>query len=213
MHTHLILERLYRLPPWRPRRRLLKRLLNSVVAFVQRYTTWLTVGSVVFSVLIGSHIYYYNELLDLQSNVETSRAQIEVAQQRRNHIQRNMMQLLRFYARYERDVLKDVTTLRTDEKAEKAATPLQALARLDAVAEQYPNLQLNHTVQQFSDSIVASETMIATRAAEYNEAVNIYTNVLNQFPGNVFGPLLGFRNEGYYTPEDPSVLEYHELTP
>ena len=51
------------------------------------------------------------------------------------------------------------------------------------------------------------------RIMDYNSAVNRYTTVLNMFPGNVFGKVLGFETVDYYVPEDPSVLEYRVLEP
>jgi LemA protein len=170
-------------------------------------------GSLGATLWVISHIYYYNLLLDEQSNVQTARAQIEVAEQRRNHVQRNLLQLLRYHATYEHQVLKEVTAMRKPEKSDAPASPMEALARLNAVAEQYPNLGLNQTVQQFSQSTIESETLVATRIAQYNDAVNIYSNTLTQFPGNIFGHLMGFQNESYFTPSDQSVLEYRELQP
>lgn len=214
METLPILERLYRLPARKLKRpRPLRWFVRRALAKIQRYTTGLAIASVGLAVWIASHIYYYNMLIDLESNVTTARAQVEVAQQRRNHIQRNLTQLLRYYARYERDVLKDVTGMRTEKKPEPKTAGADALARLDAVAEQYPNLQLNNTVQQMSESIVNSETNVAARTAEYNDAVNIYTNVLHQFPGNIFGKILGFQSYDYFETDDRSVLEYREVQP
>ncbi len=212
MNSRLILERVYRLPAGKlSLTGRVRSLWRKASRKVQRYTTAILFSSVGVSLWVVSHVYYYNLLLDLEMNVRTARAQIEVAEQRRNHIQRNLTQLTRYYARYEHKVLKDVTGLRTAKKPEKVA-PTEALARLDAVAEQYPSLQLNGTVRQFSDSIVDSETLIATRAAEYNEAVNVYTTALGEFPGNIFGRVMGFEPVEYYSP-DKSVLGYHEVKP
>jgi LemA protein len=213
MNTLQILERVYRLPARKLRPRPLRWAWRRLTHAVQRNVTGLTVGSLGVSLWVVSHIYYYNLLLDLESKVETARAQINVAEQRRNHIQRNLTQLLRYHARYERDVLKEVTNLRNTEKPAPGASPVEALARLNAVGEQYPSLQLNNTVQHFSESTVSSETLVATRIADYNDAVNVYTNALGQFPGNIFGPLMGFHAAYYYTPDDPTVLPYHEVKP
>lgn len=215
MNTLPILERLYRLPARKLRRpRPFRWMLRRALDRLQTNAGGLTIAALGFALWIFSHVYYYNLLLDLESNVTTARAQIEVAQERRNHVQRNLMQLLRFYARYERDVLKDLTVVRKGEKApEQQVDPATALARLDAVAEAYPSLQLTKTVQQFSEAIVASESNIEARASEYNQAVNVYINALHQFPGNLFGPIMGFEDHDYYAPADRAALEYREIAP
>lgn len=214
MNTLPILERLYRLPARRlVRPRPLRRLLRSALARLQTHTAGLTITGCGVALWVLSHIYYFNMLAVLESNVITARAQIEVAQERRNHVQRDLTQLLRFYARYEKELLKEVTVIRKRDVPVEKLEPVEALARLDAVAEQYPNLQLTHTVQQLSEAIVTSETNVALRASEYNQAVNLYTNELRQFPGNVFGPVMGFREKPFYSPQEPSALEYRELAP
>ncbi len=216
MRTHLILQRLYRLPARKLRQgSLLRWAWFRLAERAQRHANGPTLGSLLFAILVGSHVYYFNILMELESNVDTARAQIDVAKEKRNHVQRNLTQLLRFHATYEKDVIKDVTELRASSKADKppAATADAQGLHIDAVGEQYPQLLLNTTVHEFSDSIRQSEADVAQRIAEYNRAVNVYTNVLHQFPGNVFGHLLGYRDRPYFTPENESTVTYHELAP
>lgn len=214
MNTLPILERFYRLPPRKLRKtRSWRRLVRRALGRIQRHTLGLSLLSLGVALWILSHVYYYNVLVSLESNVNTARAQIEVAQQRRAHVQLSLTHLLRYYAKYERDVLKEITVVRKGEKAEQKIPIQDALARLDAVAEQYPNLQLSNTVRELSDATVASEASIAERASDYNDAVNAYASVLHQFPGNIFGPVMGFQDKDYFVPEDPSVLLYREVRP
>ena len=180
---------------------------------VRQHTTKLTVAAVVIGAWILAHIYYYNWLYDLETNVQMSYAHIQATEQKRNHIQRNLVRLVRYHAQYERSVMTDLTELRAAEKPAKAETAQQLLARLDAVAEQYPNLNLGGTVDQFSNIIASTEAEIADRIVQYNEAVNVYTTALGQFPANIFAKPLGFGHYDYYRPKDPSVVEYREVKP
>jgi LemA protein len=188
-------------------------------AWVQRYNWRLTFGAAAIAVWIASHLYYFNWLTALEFDVKAAWAQVEAGRQRRAHIQRNLSRLLHYYARYERVLMTDVTQLRTDDnppaEGETEETPGGGLdgllGRLNAVAEQYPELQLTKSVQQFSDAMVTTETDITDRIREYNSAVNRYTSVLNQFPGNMFGKAAGFEPADFYSPDDQSVLEYREV--
>jgi LemA protein len=213
VETPLILQRLYRLPPPRPRRRFLQRVGRRAVQWVQRHTSRLAIGSVIAGAWIVSHLYYYNVLVTQEFNVIAAWAQVEATRQKRDHVQRDLTQLVRYYARYERGVLEQMTTLRTKDKSPAPAPSEQLLGRLDAVAEQYPSLNLDRSVHQFSQVITATESEITERIVAYNAAVNIYTTTLNSFPGIVFGRLLGFRDLQYYKPDDPSALDYREVTP
>jgi hypothetical protein len=214
LDTREILTRLYQLPPRQPRRRLLRRLWIAFLDRAQRHANKLVIGTLIGGMWISSHIYYYNILLDLEANTDTAMAQIAVAEQKRDHVRRSLTQLLRFHAGYERDVLKELTTLRgPSQRPEKAAPSDGALARLDAVGEQYPSLQLTMTVKQISDSLVVAEMDVAKRIYDYNDAVNMYTARLHQFPGNLMGRALGFKDREHYQPKEEASLDFKEVTP
>lgn len=215
METPLILERLYRLSPRRPRRRFLLRLRSQLIEWVKRHTSRLAIGSLAAGAWIVSHVYYYNLLVTQECDVLAARAQIEATKRKRDHVQRDLTQLVRYYAQYERGVLQQMTALRTkgSAPAPAPASPEQLLAKLDAVGEQYPELNLDASVQQFSELITATESEITDRIIAYNTSVNVYTTTLNSFPGVVFGRLLGFDDWEFYKPEDPSALDYKEVKP
>ena len=215
MDTRQILDRFYRLPEARPGRlsSLLRRGAATFWNWVRDHTPRLAVGAVAVGVWVIAHVYYYNTLLDLEMNVTAARAQIGASEQKRGHIQRNLVRLVRYYAAYERGVMKDLTELRTAESAGDAVPAQIMLARLDAVAEQYPKLELGGTVVQFSQIINEMETEITERIVSYNEAVNVYTTALGQFPAIVFGRPLGFGPYEYYQPKDSAVTEYREVEP
>ena len=222
MDTRLILHRLYRLdePHLTLARRLggrVRRVRRKLVNWVGQRSTRLALGALAVGGWIAGHIYYYNRLYDLETNVYMAEAQIQAAEQKRSHIQRNLVKLVRYYATYERSVMNDLTVLRTQDSPKPPTSDgdsaQQLLARLDAVAEQYPNLNLTQSVQQLSEIIADTETEIVDRIGAYNEAVNIYTTYLGQFPANIFGRPLGFERVDYYRPKDPSVVDYREVAP
>jgi LemA protein len=180
---------------------------------MQRHATGLVIGSLILAFWIASHVYYYNVLLDFEARTDTAMAQIIVAEQKRDHIQRSLTQLLRFHANHERDTLKELTALRgTNAHTEKPAGS-ESLARFDAVGEQYPTLQVATTVNQFSVALVNAETDVAKRIYDYNDAVNMYTAQLQQFPGNMFHKQLGFRHREHYQPKDPGSTDFREVAP
>lgn len=218
MNTGMILERLYRFPLHRKSlRSRLRGLVHGTTAWVRDRASMLSVGSIVFAAWLVGHVYYYNRLVLLESDVTCARAQIDAVEQKRHHIQVNLTRLLRYYAQYERTVLDETTKMRTakgvPDAAEASPSLTDLLARLNAVAEQYPNLNLGKNVQQMSDSIMQSEDEIAKRIMAYDEAVNTYTNLLGTFPGNVFGKVLRFKDYQYYEPEDRSDLRFREVQP
>jgi LemA protein len=245
---------MYGIGPRKPRRglawrlarkiRSLRMLWSTLLFRLQRYNVHLVLFSFVVALWLVTHIYYYNQLTFLEQSVEVAWAQVEVGEQKRNHVSRNLLALARYYAKYERDTMSDVTRLRvkpetppppshaepTPKGAGEAvadasltkqgqladverASPQQLLGQLRMVAEQYPSLQLNNTVQQFSKTVVDSEGEIAERIMAYNMAVHVYMTRRTQFPVRLFASMLGFGVREFYAPDNRAVLDYRELKP
>lgn len=212
LSTPTILERLYRVPKRRRRERLLEiqqkigRWLES-----QRWSAAVLISVTLIFCLAGG--YYYNMLFSLESNVQAAHAKIEAGQQRRNHIKRNLVQLLLFYARYEQGLMKDLTAMRSQgqKSGDTGRDVMGLLGRLNAVAEQYPTLHLTNTVELFMNGTVATESEIASYIINYNETVNIYRTTKKSFPAKIFSAMLGFKDYPFYQPEDPKVLPFKEL--
>jgi len=102
-------------------------------------------------------------------------------------------------------VVDESTASGDDTKARLADLPPQDLDRVFPqillAAEQYPNLRLTENFQQFSTAIIETETRISEHIQIYNEAVNMYTTTLKQFPGNIFGAVWGFDMYEFYVPK------------
>jgi LemA protein len=223
VQTNTILERLYGVRPQRYRRSgvivVLRRARYRAINWVLRHSLKMIVAATLIATWAWSHIYYYNYLIDLEFNAQAAWAQIEATSEKRNHIQRDLRQLLLYYANYESRLMTGVVELRngrTRRKLRADEVPPEPslgemLGRIDALAEQYPNLHLTSTVERFSQAVVASEAEVALRIMEYNNSVNMYTTALNTYPGKVFGKTLGFESMDFYQPKDRSVLEYREL--
>ena len=203
------------------------------------WTPYLVIGSVLVAVWIVLHLYYFNLLVDLETNVQATWAQVETQLQRRYNIQQNLTQIVMDYSKYEKDTLTGLIEMRTSamagdrvakaedanrqspsETSEKSLPDqLKQLTKpeLDKlfpnvllVAEQYPELKLTENFQQFSGAIIDTESMIADRIAAYNEAVNIYTTTRTQFPGKIFAAMFGFPAYDFYAP-DKELLNFRPV--
>ena len=212
MQTRRILERLYRVPRYSRRERLVKRLREfrrTFVRWLEYQSFGVAITTAALAVLFGLTGYYYNMLLVLEYDIQLAWTRVEAGEQRRNHVTRNLAQLVRFYTRHEKELFKDVTKLRTGDAVPSPGA--QLLGRLNAVAEQYPNLRLSNSVQLFTTTVVSSETEIAYYIIAYNDAIRTYGTALNSYPAKVFGKLLGFEQYRYYKPENPARLVFQEL--
>jgi LemA protein len=73
-----------------------------------------------------------------------------------------------------------------------------ALSRLMAIAEQYPDLKLSENFRTFMDAILGFEGIIAELRMEYNNSVNEYSTVKDQIPGCVYAFMFQFKDFSYF---------------
>ena len=82
-----------------------------------------------------------------------------------------------------------------------AQTPGDApagLLNLSALAEQYPDLKLSANFQTLMTMVDQIEKDLATARMKQDDAVNIYTTYLKEFPSDVFAAIFGFRARPYF---------------
>ena len=156
--------------------------------------------------LIGAAVAWfglilYNGLVAVKHAVDQAYANIDVLLKQRHDELPKLIDTVRSYMVYERDLLERIVKLRT--QAAAATTPdarLQAeaqlsgsLGRLLAVAENYPDLKANQNFLQLQTRISQLEEQIAHRREFYNEAVNINNVRMEQMPGALLAPAAGLR--------------------
>ncbi len=79
-----------------------------------------------------------------------------------------------------------------------ASGDLSPLARLLAVAEQYPDLKLSNTCINLMTALIEIEKDLAQERIKYNDNVNIYTTNMAKFPINIYATLFGFKHKPYF---------------
>jgi LemA protein len=150
-----------------------------------------------------------NRLVALQEGVHSAWGQVETVLQRRFDLIPNLVNTVKGYAKHEKDVLEDVTRLRSqwasagtiNEKV-KAADQLQgSLARLLLVAERYPDLKANQNFRDLQYELAGTENRIAVERQRYNEAVRAYNTTARQFPASVIAGMRGFTDAVYFEAE------------
>ncbi len=176
---------------------------------------WLLVllGVVLLLVVLG--IVFYNRLVRLRNRVDNSWAQIEVQLKRRWDLIPNLVETVKGYAAHERETFEAVTAARAG--AQQAQSPGetaqaegilgQALGRLFAVAEAYPELQADENFRQLQSELAETENRIAVSRQVYNDTVLTYNNAIQTFPGVVFAGPLGFGVREFFDVEDEAERE------
>lgn len=135
----------------------------------------------------------YNKMVRYENEIDNSWAQIEVQLQRRGELIPNLVDTVKGYAKHEKETLDNVTKARAglmqaqNPAAKMAAEGMleQALGKLFAVAEAYPELKANQNFLQLQDELTHTENKIGYARQAYNDSVLAFNNLVEVFPNNV----------------------------
>jgi LemA protein len=157
----------------------------------------------------------YNRLVRLRNRAENAWAQVDVQLRRRYDLIPNLVETVKGYASHERETFEEVTRARTaaqqaqtvQEQAQAENLLTQAIGRLFAVAEAYPQLRATENFQQLQAQLEETESKIAVSRQVYNDAVLTYDTALETVPTNIVGNLLNFEERQYFEVEEPAARE------
>ena len=152
----------------------------------------------------------YNSLVNLRNMVKDQWAQIDVHLKRRADLIPNVVETVKGYASHEKETLDAVITARnkavsanTVEDEMKANGELtNALGRLFAVAESYPELKANTNFVDLQNTLKETEDKIAFARQFYNDAVLKYKNKLEMFPSNIIANIFSFEPELFFEADE-----------
>jgi len=159
-----------------------------------------------FVIIVIYFTSIYNSLVSLKNSSAAAWHQIDVQLTRRADLVGNLVETVKGYAAHERTVLENVTSARASllerkgpGDAGKALSELdQALSRLFAVVENYPDLKANANFMSLQSQLQEIENRLAAARENYNEAVRRYNTACESFPASMFAGTFGFSGRAYF---------------
>jgi LemA protein len=180
---------------------------------------WLLVILAIVALAVIVVIVLYNRFVRLRNRVDNAWAQIEVQLKRRWDLIPNLVETVKGYAAHERETFEAVTQARAN--AQQARTPEQsasaegllgqALGRLFAVAEAYPELQADENFRQLQTELAETENRIAVSRQVYNDTVLTYNNGIQTFPGVLLAGTFGFEKREFFELQDEAQREVPDV--
>ena len=161
----------------------------------------------------------YNGFVAAEEEVESAWSQVENQYQRRADLVPNLVATVKGYAAHEQETLEGVIEARakaTQVTIDPAkATPeqlaafqaaqgelSQALGRLLAVAENYPDLKANENFRDLQAQLEGTENRITVARQLFNESARNYNTKIRRFPNNILAGICGFEKKPYFEAEE-----------
>ena len=149
----------------------------------------------------------YNGLIRLRNLVQEAWRQIDVELTRRHDLIGNLVETVKGYAAHERGTLEDVMRARSAamvpnqspaQQAESENILSQALGRLIAVAEAYPDLKANENFMALQAELTSTEDRIASARRYYNATVRDLNTKVETVPTNIIAGMFSIERAEYF---------------
>jgi len=150
----------------------------------------------------------YNQMQANEEAVKAAWGDVEASYQRRNDLIPNLVEVVKGYAKHEKETLTQVTEARAKvgsiqmskemidnpqalQQFQQAQGALSsALQRLMVVVEKYPDLKANQNFQDLQHQLEGTENRINVARVRYNKAVETFNVSVRTFPNSMTNSLL-----------------------
>ena len=177
--------------------------------------------SVIIIIAIACVIYGINtnnKIVTAEESVNSQWAKVENQYQRRADLIPNLVNTVKGYASHEKETLDAVISARAKatqitidpanlneaslHKYQKAQGELsQALGRLLAVTENYPDLKANQNFLELQAQLEGTENRISTERTRYTDSVKEYNTLIRKFPASIIASMNGFEKKPQFEAE------------
>lgn len=172
---------------------------------------------IVIVLLYGVSIY--NRLVKLRTMVQEAWSSIDVMLKKRHDLIPNLVETVKGYATHERATLDSVTQARANalnanslQEKEAAENSLsQAMVRLNAVAEQYPDLKANTNFQQLQGELTGIESDIEKARRYYNGTVRENNILVETFPSSIIANMYKFEKSPFFELQNAAEREVPQV--
>ncbi|MGN7877545.1 LemA family protein [Ensifer sp. 22460] len=166
------------------------------------------IGLAIAVVVILYLVFVYNGLVKARQIAEEAWSGIDVQLKRRADLIPNLIETVKGYAAHEKSTLEEVIATRNraqavpsgdvEGRAQAEGALSQALGKLFALAEAYPDLKANENFAELQRSLETIEGEIQMSRRYYNGAARDLNVKVESFPSNLIANTFRFVKAGYF---------------
>ncbi|PDV88761.1 hypothetical protein CO652_09305 [Rhizobium sp. H4] len=153
-------------------------------------------------------VFIYNGLVRSRQMAQEAWSGIDVQLKRRADLIPNLIETVKGYAAHEKSTLEEVVSLRNKAQAVPSGDVAgraqvegllgQALGRVIALAEAYPDLKANQNFAELQASLETMEGELQMSRRYYNGAARDLNVKVESFPSNLVAGQFGFAKREYF---------------
>ena len=152
---------------------------------MEQSNLFIVIGIVIFIVIIW-YIVVSNKIKTLNIKIDESLSGIDVALTKRYDVITQMVEVVKGYAKHEKEVLTKVIEIRKNMSLTEKNAVNKAMNekkdKINVVVENYPELKANENFKVLQKSILDVEEHLQAARRCYNANVSLYNQMISSFP-------------------------------
>lgn len=170
------------------------------------------IGAVAIVVIwLFSYTYKtYNLFVKLRVDTERQASHIQAHLKKKFDLIPALTDVVKGYSKHEKELLTDVTKLRSewgaaknlDEKMKTANMLESALSKLLIVHERYPQIKADRSFNNIQKSISYVERELLYERKLYNRRVSYLNQKIQEFPSNIIAKIFRFKEKEFFSMEE-----------
>jgi LemA protein len=161
---------------------------------------------VVIVILLVAYISTSNGLNKALIKIDEASSDIDVSLTKRYDVLTKMIDVVKGYAKYEQETLLKTIEIRKGmtmkEKNEANRIMEENTRRINALAENYPDLKASENYRTLQKAIADVEEHLQASRRLYNSNVSIYNQKIVMFPSNIVASVKGLTKKEFFSAEE-----------
>ena len=161
---------------------------------------------VVVLIIVISIISISNKLNKAIVKIDEASSGIDVALTKRYDVLTKMIDVVKSYAKHEKDTLFEVIKLRKnmsiEEKNAENKKMDENFSKINVVVESYPELKSSENYKTLQQSIVEVEEHLQAARRLYNSNVSIYNQMIVSFPISIIAKSKGMIKKAFFEADE-----------
>lgn len=170
-----------------------------------KYIILIIVG-IILLIIICNYINTLNSLKKLSLKVDEALSGIDVALSKRYNVLSKMMETVKGYTKYEKEVLFKTIEMRSNmnlSELKNAKNDMdENINQINMIIEKYPDLKANENFLALQKAIIDAEEHLQAARRLYNSNTSLYNEKVITFPSLIVAKIHHFKQNEYFEIEE-----------